>query len=173
MTNTTTAADWIEQFRSEYERYGSMAFRHRLSVADICERRAHEALRAAVAAEPIRAFRVCGARRTKACHWQYWDYVLVDIVPAKSRPGAAIRLASAGAERRFRSQQKALRLGKEHYPDRLSLGIGAWQRLSDYDGVLQFVNWLIDASPEYCQRHPELATIASDLSAALSLAELV
>jgi len=169
----TAAVDWIEQFRSEYERYQSMAFRHRLSVADICERRAHAALRAAVAAEPIRAFRVCGVRSTKACPWQYWDYVLVDIVPSKNRPGAAVRLASAGAERRFRSQQKALRLGKEHYPDRLSLGIGAWQRLADYDGVLQFIRWLVDASPEYCQRHPELAEIATDLSAAIPLAELV
>jgi len=171
MTNTT-AADWVSQFRSEYERYRSTAFRHRLTVSGICERRAHAALRTAVSAEPIRALRVCGARRTKACPWQYWDYVLVDIVPAKSRQGAAVRLASAGAERRFRSQEKALRLAREHYPERLSLGIGAWQRLSDYAGVLQFVNWLIDADPEYCRRHPELSTIASDLSAALALAEL-
>jgi hypothetical protein len=169
----TVSIDWIEQFRSEYERYRRMAFRHRLPVAELCERRAHAALRAAVAAEPIRAFRVCGARTSKACPWRYWDYVLVDIVPAKSRPGAAVRLASAGAERRFRSPEKALRLGKEHYPDRISLGIGAWQRLNDYDGVLFFLNWLVKEAPAYCQRHPELATIASDLSAALSLAELV
>ena len=170
---TTADWDWVSQFRSEYERYKGMIFRHRLSVADLCECRAHAALRAAVAAEPIRAFRVCGAPSSKACPWRYWDYVLVDIVPAKSRPGAAVRLASAGAERRFRSVEKALRLGKEHYPDRLSLGIGAWQRLNDYDGVLQFVRWLVDASPDYCHRHPELATIATDLSAALALAELV
>jgi hypothetical protein len=170
---TTTAADWIEQFQSAYRSYQQMTLRHRLPVSDICERRAHAALRAAVAAEPIRAFRVCGARRTKACPWQYWDYVLIDIVPAKSRPGAAVRLASAGAERRFRSAEKALRLGREHYPDRISLGIGAWQRLADYDGVLFFLNWLTKQAPDYCQRHPELATIASDLSAALALAELV
>jgi hypothetical protein len=169
----TVSIDWIEQFRSEYERYRRMAFRHRLPVSELCERRAHEALRAAVAAEPIRAFRVCGAKTSKACPWQYWDYVLVDIVPAKSRPGAAVRLASAGAERRFRSPEKALRLGREHYPERLSLGIGAWQRLADYDGVLFFLNWLTKEAPAYCQRHPELAIIASDLSAALSLAELV
>jgi hypothetical protein len=166
-------ADWVSQFRSEYERYQRTLFRHRLAVAEICERRAHAALRAAVAAEPIRALRVCGARTSKACPWQYWDYVLVDIVPAKSRSGAAVRLASAGAERRFRSPEKALRLGREHYPDRLSLGVGAWQRLADYDGVLQFVSWLIDADPAYCQRHPELGAIASDLAAALDLTELI
>lgn len=173
MTTTTAAADWTSQFRSDYERYRSSAFRNRVAVAELCERNAHAALRAAVAAEPIRALRVSSARSSTACPWPYWDYVLVDIVPAKSRQGAVVRLASAGAARRFRSPEKALRVGKEHYPERLSLGIGAWQRLSDYNGVLEFVRWLVDAAPDYCQRHPELATIASDLSAAMALAELM
>jgi hypothetical protein len=168
----TDTADWASRFRSDYERYHRLPDGQQLAIAGLCERNAHAALRAAVAEEPIRALRVSSARNggiPRPCY----DYVLVDIVPARSRRGAVVRVVGGGAERRFRSDSEALRAGMAAHPDRLSLGIGAWQCLGDYDGVLEFVRWLVDAAPDYCQRHPELATIASDLSAAMALAELM
>jgi len=167
-----TTRDWASRFKADYERYRRLPDGQQLAIAGLCERNAHAALRAAVAAEPIRALRVSSARNggiPRPCY----DYVLVDIVPAKSRRGAAVRVVDGGAERRFKSDSEALREGMAAHPDRLSLGIGAWQRLADYDGVLKFVRWLADAAPEYCQRHPGLATIAGDLSSALALAELM
>lgn len=167
-----TTRDWASRFRSDYERYRRLNDERQLAIAGLCERNAHAALRAAVAEESIRALRVSNARNggiPRPCY----DYVLVDIIPARSRRGAAVRVVDGGAERRFRSDSEALRAGVAAHPDRLSLGIGAWQRLSDYDGVLRFVRWLIDAAPDYCQRHPGLATIASDLSSAMALVELM
>jgi hypothetical protein len=168
----TVSIDWIEQFRSEYERYRRMAFRHRLPVSELCERRAHAALRAAVAAEPIRAFRVCGAKTSKACPWQYWDYVLVDIVPAKSPPGRGGALGERRCGAPLPQPGKGVAAGQRALPGAHELGHRRVAAPRDYDGVL-FFNWLVKEAPAYCQRHPELATIASDLSAALALAELV
>jgi hypothetical protein len=152
---------WIDSFVEKYESRISLPG----PASPEVERRAHDALRSAVEAEPIKGIRVCSAR-AGSCPWPYWDYVRVDVVPAKSRRGAAVHIIGGGATRHYRSQEKARKEGLARYPHRIDFGYGAWQQLYSYPGVLRFIYFLAKNYRSYLERHPELRVIADDFISA-------